>query len=672
MNVCENIQAELSAYLDGELREQARAACEAHLRECASCRAVLEDLKDASAALAGLPKLKAPPALAARLREEVLKQPPPQDSSAGDSEPAPAKAWDYSLWRPVLLGFAAIMLLSVIAFVLLPASQPSTSSRVAEVRAPAPASPQANVVPAPTVKSEPKNAGEVAELHGKFGKFAPPPAPEPIPPPAPAATQPAEVASGFADAKAKAPTVTAAREKPAKDKMEKPASKPPLAAAPPVPVATTPPPTKPAPGAAVAAAQPAETAGSLADAKAKSPLVTPARETRAKDKELASNTPPEPDKPAKPAAASPAPIAAPAAPPARAGELAKAITNAPADAAATAPKGEIAVADSRAEAKARVAKAEIAEAELRSAQPLAPKIYNFETEKLSETPAKSVALPSEEKQIVMKGGGRPVAQNAELDNKKLEAKQSKAERLDELQSAEEIVAGQGDLTKAGQVQAEKNLPVAQTDVMVFHTQNPDRLIGYLKELAEQNSARWEAAGTAAADKDAARRFRKAPADEKAQEKPAGPLNFDIIVPVGLARRTILVRLRELQALDLRGLENELQSSLARAQAKAPASGVPSEIAALKDREANESKAERAAKLVEKEAAREQVAAQSELQAGEQAAQISKQQLAQVAQQRVSKSEVRIPIHIEVIPASHAAASVAPEAKESKKAEKESK
>lgn len=71
MSVCENIQEELSAYLDGELQDSARAACEAHICACQTCRAVLEDLKAASAAVSSLPKLKAPAALALRVQQQV-------------------------------------------------------------------------------------------------------------------------------------------------------------------------------------------------------------------------------------------------------------------------------------------------------------------------------------------------------------------------------------------------------------------------------------------------------------------------------------------------------------------------------------------------------------------------------------------------------------------------
>ncbi|MGD0089640.1 MAG: zf-HC2 domain-containing protein, partial [Planctomycetota bacterium] len=170
MDACENTQAELSAYLDGELQDSVRTACEAHVGECAACRAVLADLKAASAAVTGLPKLKAPPALAVHVRQEMLAQPAPRDFSKllDTSTPAPNVVSDISLWRPVLFGIAALLLVCVLAFVMRitgPQTHIATSTGGFRPK---------NFV-APTQPASPKlakNDGEFGRAKSKFG--APP------------------------------------------------------------------------------------------------------------------------------------------------------------------------------------------------------------------------------------------------------------------------------------------------------------------------------------------------------------------------------------------------------------------------------------------------------------------------------------------------------------------
>ncbi len=117
MQNCEDIQIELSAYLDGEAPPSERAAIEAHVRDCPACRALLDELSQAQGALASLPKLKAPATLAAAIRQETSKQ---------ESRPAIPQVVSFEpkratqSWRPALMGIAAMLMAGVLIFQLLP------------------------------------------------------------------------------------------------------------------------------------------------------------------------------------------------------------------------------------------------------------------------------------------------------------------------------------------------------------------------------------------------------------------------------------------------------------------------------------------------------------------------------------------------------------------------
>lgn len=67
-------EEELSAYLDGELEDAARARFEAHIEDCAACREVLEELRAVRRALRDLPRTDAPRSFA--LREADLRPAP--------------------------------------------------------------------------------------------------------------------------------------------------------------------------------------------------------------------------------------------------------------------------------------------------------------------------------------------------------------------------------------------------------------------------------------------------------------------------------------------------------------------------------------------------------------------------------------------------------------------
>jgi hypothetical protein len=104
MSKCEDVQAELSAYLDGELTAEEMHALDAHLCLCDNCNAVLSELEAVRDSLAALPKLPAPPAMAAKVQRALEAEPAlPQDR--------PAKV---SLFPKVAFALAALLLLGLL------------------------------------------------------------------------------------------------------------------------------------------------------------------------------------------------------------------------------------------------------------------------------------------------------------------------------------------------------------------------------------------------------------------------------------------------------------------------------------------------------------------------------------------------------------------------------
>jgi len=82
---CSNVDNLLSAYLDGELSDQDRAAVEAHVRDCPSCASLLRSLKAASAMVSSLPRRTAPPDFAAGVLRRI-------EEVTGGAEAAPVPA----------------------------------------------------------------------------------------------------------------------------------------------------------------------------------------------------------------------------------------------------------------------------------------------------------------------------------------------------------------------------------------------------------------------------------------------------------------------------------------------------------------------------------------------------------------------------------------------------
>ncbi|MBK8915626.1 MAG: zf-HC2 domain-containing protein [Phycisphaerales bacterium] len=119
---CSGFEADLSAWLDGELPPQREAELRAHLDDCHACRALAEDLRRTSRMLADLPVAAAPPGLLERVLREAGSAQPPR------SHPAIRR----TLWLRVLQvsASAAALLITAVAartFWLQPVNAPITA-----------------------------------------------------------------------------------------------------------------------------------------------------------------------------------------------------------------------------------------------------------------------------------------------------------------------------------------------------------------------------------------------------------------------------------------------------------------------------------------------------------------------------------------------------------------
>ena len=131
MAECSDIQAELSAYLDGELTAQERSTLEAHLSACPQCRAALDELRSVATVMSELPRVSAPSSLMTKIRRDIANEPALREqtkaavsfTAVGGSGARPR-----SHWAPFVMGMAALVILCLLAFVILPAvSQPHDS-----------------------------------------------------------------------------------------------------------------------------------------------------------------------------------------------------------------------------------------------------------------------------------------------------------------------------------------------------------------------------------------------------------------------------------------------------------------------------------------------------------------------------------------------------------------
>ncbi len=106
---CQEIQKELSAYLDGEVGDGLRAEMEAHLVGCPQCRQQLAGLRRVAAGVTALPKLTPAPQFLSEVRRKLAS-----------GEPAPKPDWVDLMFRPVWLKvpLEALAMIAVTAGVL--------------------------------------------------------------------------------------------------------------------------------------------------------------------------------------------------------------------------------------------------------------------------------------------------------------------------------------------------------------------------------------------------------------------------------------------------------------------------------------------------------------------------------------------------------------------------
>ncbi|MBI4278052.1 MAG: zf-HC2 domain-containing protein [Armatimonadetes bacterium] len=122
MRGCHEIQDRLSGYVDGALPPGERAAVEAHLRECETCRATIADLEALKRLLVSTPPPPLPPGLSARIHSRLRVQ----RSASPGARRAPRRAW---FVRRAASATAAAVLLAAL-LIGLPWSPPEQAQAV--------------------------------------------------------------------------------------------------------------------------------------------------------------------------------------------------------------------------------------------------------------------------------------------------------------------------------------------------------------------------------------------------------------------------------------------------------------------------------------------------------------------------------------------------------------
>ena len=108
MKDCQDIQPDLSAYLDGELAPRRRAEIEAHVATCPQCQRELAGLRTLAAGVAALPRLQPAPRFLAEVRRKITQGHGPESISWADYLFRP-------FWLKVPLEAAALILVGMFA-----------------------------------------------------------------------------------------------------------------------------------------------------------------------------------------------------------------------------------------------------------------------------------------------------------------------------------------------------------------------------------------------------------------------------------------------------------------------------------------------------------------------------------------------------------------------------
>ena len=112
---CQETQQALSLYVDDELAQTARAACDEHLRECPLCRAELAELRAVSRELASLACPLPPPDLASSISDALQIE-----AAARERQPVLPPAVRLARWlRPRLMPYAVGSFASVLLFTMM-------------------------------------------------------------------------------------------------------------------------------------------------------------------------------------------------------------------------------------------------------------------------------------------------------------------------------------------------------------------------------------------------------------------------------------------------------------------------------------------------------------------------------------------------------------------------
>jgi hypothetical protein len=194
MMKCREVRRRLSAYLDGELPQEARDCLFDHLTECGPCSNLLGEMMFTETLVGTL--IKRPMQAPAAIRHNVLS------AISRQQAPAPVSPlWSRLAWRPAA-AFAGAMALAVAGLRTLyvptapVVSQPVTVASVpapAPVAAPRPASPAPEVGPATVARHAPQPRPRVATVAPEPRRAAPAASrPEPASTPTAPAVRPTE------------------------------------------------------------------------------------------------------------------------------------------------------------------------------------------------------------------------------------------------------------------------------------------------------------------------------------------------------------------------------------------------------------------------------------------------------------------------------------------------
>lgn len=158
---CDRVQAQLTAYLDGELDGDRGTVIRGHLRTCAACRQVAADEAVLRDGLRALPPAEPPPSLWANVQAQL---------AAAEVAEAQRPAWRraltrWSRWLPAPPRYAAVGLVGAAALVIAwkARTHEAASTTTAPELAVAPPPPAAvHVAPAPVAPPTPEVAPDVS------------------------------------------------------------------------------------------------------------------------------------------------------------------------------------------------------------------------------------------------------------------------------------------------------------------------------------------------------------------------------------------------------------------------------------------------------------------------------------------------------------------------------